>query len=209
MIPSLQRGERRAFAVGQADEGTVGDPRQKLGQVTNCRCHRVLCCAIRPAQIGGWRSRYVLTLSVTKDQAAIVFGYAKGFLESSPALRKEIASTTTTEIRLRSGIVISTHAASFRSIRGRTMLAVILDEVALWRQETSAASDIEVYRAVVPALARTKGPLIGISTPYMKSGLLFDKHRKFFSTDDPNVLIVQRQRRCSIRQSTQTLSPPR
>jgi hypothetical protein len=141
---------------------------------------------LAPGEVG-----YVLTLSVTKDQARLVFGYAKGFLESSPALAKEIASTSTTEIRLRNGVIISTHAASFRSIRGRTMLAVIFDEVALWRQEESAASDLECYRAVTPALARTRGPLIGISTPYMKSGLLFDKHRKYFATDDPNVLVVQ------------------
>jgi hypothetical protein len=141
---------------------------------------------LAPGEVG-----YVLTLSVTKDQARLVFGYALGFLQSSPALAKEIASTTTTEIRLRSGVVITTHAASFRSIRGRTMLAVILDEIALWRQEDAAASDLEVYRAIVPALARTRGVLIGISTPYMRGGLLFDKHRKFFGTDDPNVLVVQ------------------
>jgi hypothetical protein len=141
---------------------------------------------LAPGEVGN-----VLVLSMTRDQAKIVFTYALGFLESSPALAKEIASTTTTEIRLRNGIVIATHPASFRSIRGRTMLAVILDEVALWRQEDAAASDIECYRAVVPALARTRGPLVAISTPYMRGGLLFDKHRKFFGTDDPAVLVVQ------------------
>ena len=141
---------------------------------------------LAPGEVG-----YVLVLSMTRDQAKIVFTYARGFLESSPALAKEIASTTTTEIRLRNGVIIATHAASFRSIRGRTMLAVILDEVALWRTEDAAASDLETYRAITPALARTRGPLVAISTPYMRSGLLFDRHRRFFATDDPNILVVQ------------------
>jgi hypothetical protein len=70
----------------------------------------------------------VLTLAATRDQAQVVHGYMLGFLEASPILRKEIADTTANEIRLRNGVVIGTHANSFRSVRGRTLLAAVFDE---------------------------------------------------------------------------------
>jgi hypothetical protein len=52
-----------------------------------------------------------------------------------------------------------------------------LDEIAMWRDETSAAPDREVYRAVVPSLMTTSGLLVAISTPYRKVGLLYQKWR--------------------------------
>ena len=64
-----------------------------------------------------------------------------------------------------------------RTVRGSTLVAVVMDEVAYWRDETSATPDVEVYRAVLPALATTSGMLIGISTPYRKVGLLYQKSR--------------------------------
>jgi hypothetical protein len=95
------------------------------------------------------------------------------------------------EIRLRGNIVISVHSNSFRSIRGHTLLACVFDEVAFWRDETSSEPDIEVYRAVLPALATTQGMLIGISSPYRRIGLLHQKHRDYFGVDDPDTLVVQ------------------
>ena len=70
------------------------------------------------------------------------------------------------------------------------MLAVIFDEVAMWRDTDSALPDLETYRAVVPALATTHGMLIGISSPYRKLGLLYQKHRDYFGVNDPQVLVV-------------------
>ena len=134
---------------------------------------------------------FVLVLAASRDQALLVFKYALAFLEASPVLKQEIASVTQTEIRLKSGVVIATHANSFRSIRGRTLLCAIFDEVALWRDEVSATPDLEVYRAVLPALMTTKGILIGISTPYRKIGLLYQKHRDHFATDGDAILVVQ------------------
>ena len=46
-----------------------------------------------------------------------------------------LVNTTRSEIRLRNGIVIAIHSNSFRLIRGRTLLAAILDECAFWRSE--------------------------------------------------------------------------
>jgi hypothetical protein len=133
---------------------------------------------------------YVLVLSPTLAQSKTIFHYAEAFLTSSAILRQKIVDITANEIRLEGGIVISTHANSFRSVRGRTLLAVILDESAFFRDETSALPDLETYRAVAPALASTNGMLVGISSPYRKTGLLYTKHRDHFGQDG-DVLVLQ------------------
>ena len=144
---------------------------------------------------------HVLVLAASRDQAKVVFEYIKGFFDASPVLRQEVDTITRNEIKLRNGVIIATHANSFRSIRGRTLLAVVLDEVALWRDEVSAVPDLEVYRAVLPSLMTTQGMLIGISTPYRKIGLLHQKHRDHFGVDGDDVLVVQGAARASTQHS--------
>jgi hypothetical protein len=134
---------------------------------------------------------FVLTVSMSRDQAQAVHNYILAFIQESPVLRQEIVNVTQSEIELRNRITIATHTNSFRTIRGRTLVACVFDEVSLWRSEESATPDIEVYRAVRPALLTTRGMLVGISTPYRRSGLLHQKHRDFFGQDDPEALVVQ------------------
>jgi Terminase large subunit, ATPase domain len=133
---------------------------------------------------------YVLVLAPSRDQASVVLDYVVGFLRASPVLAQEIDEVTTHEVRLRNGIVIATHSNSFRSVRGRTLVCAILDEVAFFRDETSALPDIEAYRAILPSLLTTRGMLVAISTPYRKLGLLHQKHRDYFGVSDNDVLIV-------------------
>jgi hypothetical protein len=133
----------------------------------------------------------VLVLASSREQAKVVFDYVKSFLTESPILQQEVENIIRGEIQLRNGVTIAVHSNSFRTVRGRTLIACILDEVSFWRDEQSATPDIEVYRAVLPSLATTNGMLIGISTPYRKMGLLHQKHRDHFGQDDDEVLVVQ------------------
>ena len=133
----------------------------------------------------------VLVLASSRDQARAVFSYIRGLLESAPALRAEIVNVSRYEIELKNGVVIAAHSNSFRTVRGRTLVAAIFDETAFWRDESSALPDVETCRAVLPSLATTNGMLIGISTPYRKLGLLYQKHRGHFGQDGDDVLVVQ------------------
>jgi len=133
----------------------------------------------------------VLVLASSRDQARAVFSYIRGLLESAPALRAEIVNVSRYEIELKNGVVIAVHSNSFRTVRGRTLVAAIFDETAFWRDESSALPDVETCRAVLPSLATTNGMLIGISTPYRKLGLLYQKHRGHFGQDGDDVLVVQ------------------
>jgi hypothetical protein len=133
---------------------------------------------------------HVLCLAPSKDQARLVHDYAAGHFHSSPILQQEIESESASEIRLKGNIVLGVHSNSFRTIRGRTLLACCFDEVAYWRDEASASPDLEVYRAVLPSLATTGGMLVGISSPYRKLGLLHAKHRDHFGVNG-DVLVIQ------------------
>ena len=166
----------------------VGRGGGKSWMAAACAVHTALLQhhQLAPGEVG-----HVLVLSPTVAQAKVVFGYCMGFIEQSPVLHQELVGVTASEIRLHNGIIIGTHPNSFRSVRGRSLLAVIFDEVSFWRDETSALPDVEAYRAVLPSLIRTGGQLIGISTPYRKFGLLFQKHKDHFGIASDDVLVVQ------------------
>lgn len=149
-----------------------------------------LACFI-PKRLASGEIGTILVLAASQSQAKVVFNYCLGFLESSPILRREIESMTATEIRLRNGNCIAIHSNSHKTVRGKTLLGIIFDEVSSWRDETTATPDLEVYRAVLPALATTNGMLIGISSPYRKIGLLYQKHKSHFAQDGHEVLVVQ------------------
>jgi hypothetical protein len=94
-------------------------------------------------------------------------------------------------LELNNGVDIQVYTNDFRSIRGRTILCVILDECAFWRSDESATPDSETYAALKPGLMTLKGTLIGISSPYRRSGLLFQKWKDFYGKNDPNVLVIR------------------
>jgi hypothetical protein len=144
-----------------------------------------------PHRLSPGEKGLVLVLAASRDQAVVVFDYIRGYLEASPVLAQEVLEVTRTEIRLRNGVTIAVHANSYRTVRGRTLLACVFDETAFWRSEDSAVPDREVYTAVLPTMMMTGGMLISISTPYRKLGLLHQKWRDHYGQDDDDVLVVQ------------------
>ena len=122
-----------------------------------------------PHKLSRGEKGLVLVLAASRDQAQVVFDYIRGYLEASPVLAQEVLDVTRTEIRLRNGVTIAVHANSYRTVRGRTLLACVFDETAL-RDEGSAVPDREVYTAVLPTMMMTGGMPISISTPIAKSG---------------------------------------
>jgi Terminase large subunit, T4likevirus-type, N-terminal len=133
----------------------------------------------------------VAVISHTIEQAHLIAGYARAFLEESPVYADKVENVTSSEITLKSGITISCHAASFRSIRGRTILAAIFDEIAYWRSDESRVPDIEIYRAVKPALEASDGLLIAVGSPYRRVGLQAQKYREHYGKSSPDVLVVK------------------
>ena len=84
------------------------------------------------------------------------------------------------------------HTASFRAVRGYTVCAAILDEVAFWPAEDSANPDVEILNAIRPAVATVPGALLlGISSPYARRGVLWEAFRHHHAQDGDPVLVWQ------------------
>jgi Phage Terminase len=143
----------------------------------------------------------ILVLARDRDQAKIVFSYVSGILRALPPLAAMIAVERADEIELDNGVVIMVKTSDFRAIRGLTVAAAILDEVAFWDSE-GVSPDREVLTALRPATSTIPGAkLIAISTPYSQAGSLYEAHRDHYGKDDEHTLIWQ----ASTRQMNPTL----
>lgn len=132
----------------------------------------------------------VQVLAVDRDQARVCLGYVKAFL-AQPMLARMVTKDTVDGIELTNGLAIEITTNDKRRVRGRTVVAAVLDEVAFWRAESSANPDDEVYAAIKPAMATIPGAmLIGISSPYARRGLLWRKYQSHYGKAG-SVLVVQ------------------
>jgi hypothetical protein len=144
---------------------------------------------LRPGERG-----LVACMACDRQQARIVLGYIKSYFQDIPLLAAMVQGEMTAEgFSLSNGIDVAVLANNFRSVRGRPILLAILDEVAFWRDENSAKPDEEFYRAIEPGLvtlASAGARIIGISSPYRKSGLLYKNFKEHFGKDG-DILVIQ------------------
>jgi hypothetical protein len=132
----------------------------------------------------------VAVIACDRDQSRICLNYIRALFELEP-LKMLIQRETMDGFELVNNVDVSVQTNNFRAPRGRPILLAVLDEVAFFKDESSATPDIELYRSLVPGLATIGGQIIGISSPYMKSGLLFDKHKAHFGEDNDDVVVIQ------------------
>ena len=88
-------------------------------------------------------------------------------------LRGTIEDEGAETISLKNKINIEIHTASFRSTRGYTIVAALLDEIAFWPSEGLADPDFEVINAIRPGMATTPNAmLLCASSPHARKGAL-------------------------------------
>lgn len=134
----------------------------------------------------------VMCLAVDREQAKIVLNYCRSYFLEIPPLRTMIERETAGGFELNNGVDIAISTNSFRAVRGRSVLCAIFDETAFWRDERSATPDVETYAAVMPGLATLPGSLlIGISSPYRRAGLLFEKWRDHYGRAGDDILVIR------------------
>jgi hypothetical protein len=125
-----------------------------------------------------------------KDQAGIVRNYTGPFFADG-ILKSLVERETADGLDLSTGASIKVMTNNNRATRGYPYAVAIFDEVAFWRDENSTTPDKETYRAVIPGLATIPGALlVMISSPYRKSGLLWEKYRKHYGKDGDVLVIV-------------------
>lgn len=133
----------------------------------------------------------ILCLACDRDQANIIRRYISGYFQRDPVLRAMVVRESDDALELKNDVEIVVATNSFRAVRGRRIVAAILDEAAFFRDERSAAPDVETYAAIVPSLERTPGAiLVGISTAFRRSGLLYQQWSRWFGKASDDVLVV-------------------
>jgi hypothetical protein len=124
---------------------------------------------------------YIFVIANDRSQARIIKDYISGILASTPVLKAMVASDLKESIELKYGVTIAVKTCSYRTLRGFTVLAAILEELAFYRSEESANPDREILASLRPALATIpESLLIGISTPYSRRGVLYDQFKRNF-----------------------------
>lgn len=136
--------------------------------IVGCRGGKSFICSLVAVYLATFRvypltpgeRGIVMPLAADRRQARVLFRYVKAFIEGVAMLRQMVENVTADAIEFNNQITIEIHTASFRSVRGYTVVAALCDEVAFWRSEDSANPDTEILAALRPAMAtrrRTPG----------------------------------------------------
>lgn len=135
----------------------------------------------------------IMVIAADRRQARVILRYVLGLLRSIPMLKRQIENSTTENVTLKRQVVIEVHTASFRTTRGYTIVAALLDELAFWPSDENAAQpDTEVIAAVRPGMATIPDAmLLCASSPYARRGALWEAYRKHYATDGDPILVWQ------------------
>lgn len=125
----------------------------------------------------------VALVAPDRKQAGLLLDYCRGIVEGSEVMRSELVRETAESLEFAHRTRIEVHTGSFRSVRGYTMALAVIDEAAFLRDESSAVPDIELARALRPALLTMGGRLVVISSPHRKVGLMYDAFKRYYGTE--------------------------
>jgi hypothetical protein len=67
-----------------------------------------------------------------RRQGRVIKRFITGLLRAVPMLRRILVDETAEIVTLKNRVSIEIHTASFRSTRGYTIVAALLDELAFW-----------------------------------------------------------------------------
>jgi hypothetical protein len=175
----------------------IGRRAGKDSVASGIACYMAVMCDLKPYLRAG-ETPVIVCLAVDRTQSRIVFDYIAGYFTDVPLLRPLVKRMAPSEgiIELHNGAEIIIATNNFRAVRGRTILCAILDEVAYWLTDSDGTvnTDQEVYTSLRPSLITLRpagAMIIGISTCYRRSGLLYEKWRNHHGQDDDEVLVIR------------------
>lgn len=151
-------------------------------------CFRDYHQVLAPGEVGT-----LPVIAADRRQARTILRYINGFFDAVPLLGRMVVNRTKETIELSNRVVIEVHTASWRTLRGYTVVAAVCDEIAFWRSDESSANpDSEILAALRPGMASVPGALLlAISSPYARRGALWDAYRRHHGQDGDPVLVWQ------------------
>jgi hypothetical protein len=141
---------------------------------------------LAPGEVGT-----ILIISTDRRQARNIFRFIRGLLTRVPMLRRMVRRETSEVFELNNDVVIEVGTASFRSVRGYTIVAALCDEIARWPTDDAAEPDYEILNALRPGMVTIPNAmLLCASSPWGRRGAMWDTYRKHFGKDG-SILIWQ------------------
>jgi hypothetical protein len=148
------------------------------------------------AVLGGHKAakgeRLVFPLIAQDARATrVAYGYARDYLTHSPVLRSCVKDIKASEIELTNGSSIICFSCTQASLRGYSIPAACLDEVAQWKVEGYVDTDLEIQTAVrrgMIGFANTR--LLKVSTPFHRSGIMHSDFDRYWGQEDAHDVLV-------------------
>lgn len=146
------------------------------GKTTLCSAYAVYVAVCQPFTVGPGDTPYVITIAPDLPTAKLAISMCREMIRGNQALERLVCGDEKTVITLRrpngQQVKIEAFAASRggSTVRGRTILAFLLDEAEFFtsNQEGGASyavSDTDIFRALKPRLVRS-GKGMMVSTPW-------------------------------------------
>ena len=140
--------------------------------------------------LGPGESGVIQIVASDRSQAGVILGYIKGILKANPIFFQYVLSELRESVELTNRISIETMTCSYRSVRGRTVVCGIFDEMSFWRTADAANPDREILAATRPSMATIPtSKLIVISSPYSQWGCVYETYKSYYGVDDPEILV--------------------
>jgi hypothetical protein len=144
------------------------------------------------AYLGPGERGVIMVIATDRRQARVIMRYVTALLNAVPMLAAMILRQDADSIDLSNGVTIEITTASYRTLRGYTVVGAVCDEIAFWRSEDSANPAEEILSALRPAMATIPGALlIGLSSPYKRSGPLYEAYKRHYGKEDSPILVIQ------------------
>jgi hypothetical protein len=191
-LPAAHRAHRTAEKAGEGAWLVCGRRAGKSLVLATIAVYLAAFCDWRRF-LGPGELATIMIIARDRGQARVIKRFITGLLRETPMLGRIIEKQTADGIRLRNRVAIEIHTASFRSTRGYTIVAALLDEIAFWpTDEGSAEPDIEVINAIKPGMATIPNAmLLCASSPHARRGALWNVYRNHFGKQGDPVLVWQ------------------
>ena len=135
----------------------------------------------RPHLAPGERAT-VMVIAADRRQARVIMRYTRALIDGVEMLAPLMENETQESIDLSNRVTIEVHTASFRTVRGYSIVAALCDEVAFWRSDDSASPDTEILASLRPAMATIPDAmLLCASSPYARRGALYNSYRRYYT----------------------------
>ena len=135
---------------------------------------------------------FVAVVAPDRRQSRVTFDYLRALFRARPELEALIEREVRERLDLVNGVTVEVVTANLVAPRGRSYGLVVIEEAAFLPQDGSASPDVELRRAILPALARVPGSLlVVVGSPYARRGILWQAAQRAATGGDSSLVYVQ------------------